>query len=352
MSINLTTNYGGLQLNSPIVVGACPLTADEQTRVALVSAGAGAIVLPSLFEEDVIRWSQKTGRSLTPSERDLLGTAKAKPDDSKINDAEAYLAIVNRSSSQLAVPVIASLNGFAIGNWVDFAGELQEAGAHGIELNIHPPTPKLYAGPREVEDEIIDLVREVNAAITIPLFVKLGRDYTSLPHLACRLLSGVQGLVMFGRSPDVDICLETIKLNNNWGLTAPGSVTQSLGKIIQVHSYCPAMSIAACGGIETCEHVAKALLAGADVAMVTSAIYRNGPDVIRSLIDGLREFMNRHRLTSISELRLQRPLEFAKEEDRAAYVAALSARFSAEQSHNAATISHGDKYGHPTTLRD
>ncbi len=352
MSIDLSTNYGGLQLSSPIVVGACPLTADEQTRVALVSAGAGAIVLPSLFEEQVIRWSQKIGRTLTQREQDMLGSADLTQAENSGHDAEAYLAAVNRSSSQLSVPVIASLNGFAIGGWVDFAGELQEAGAHGIELNIYPPLPKLHNGPRAIEDEIVELVREVDAAITIPLFIKLGRDYTSLPHLACRLLSGVQGLVLFGRSPDVDICLDTLKLNTNWGLTAPGLITQSLARIMQVHAYCPAMSIAACGGIGTPEHVVKALLAGADVAMVTSAVYRDGPDVLRILTDGLREFMNKHRLTSIRELQLQRPLEFAKEEDRAAYMAALTARFKAEQTHNRAGTSHGDKYGHPSTLRD
>ncbi len=165
MTIDLTTHYGGLKLDSPIVVGACPLTEQEPTRVALQTAGAGAIVLPSLFEEHVVRWSRKTGRSLTKREQKMLAHPSQNQADTQGNNAETYLAVVNRGSSHLSIPIIASLNGYATGGWIDFAGELQEAGAGGIELNIHHPSPREYSGPREVEQTVVDLVREVNAAL-------------------------------------------------------------------------------------------------------------------------------------------------------------------------------------------
>ena len=352
MSISISVNYGGLVLRSPIVVGACPLTENEQSRFAMESAGAGAIVLPSLFEEHVIRWSQKFGRPLSPREQDLLECAGKHSVRSDIgSDAETYLSLVNRAGAQQSIPVIASLNGYTAGGWADFAGELQEAGAGGVELNIHHPSTRDYDGPRALEDEMLEMIQDVNAAISIPLFVKLGRNFTSMPHLARRLLSGVQGLVMHGRSPDVDICLDSIRLNTAWGLTASGSITQSLGRILQVHSYCPALPIAASGGIGSPEDVIKSLLAGADVAMITSAVYRNGPDVIRNLCDGLIHFMKRHQLSSMADLQRIRPIEFANPEERRSYMAALSARTNALATHDTVGPVRGDRFGHPTRLQ-
>ena len=129
----------------------------------------------------------------------------------------------------------------------------------------------MYAGPREAEDAVVNLVSMIDKAITVPLFLKLGRDYTSLGHLAHRLLSGVDGLVLYGRSPDIDVCLDTVDLTSEWGLTEAGAISHSLGSITRIHCYCPAMPIAASGGIGSPSDVIKAILAGADVAMVTSA---------------------------------------------------------------------------------
>ena len=262
------------------------------------------------------------------------------------------MSLVNRASSQQSIPTIASLNGYTAGGWADFAGELQEAGASGVELNIHHPPTREYDGPRELEEEILEVVQDVNAAISIPLFVKLGVNFTSMPHLARRLLSGVQGLVMHGRAPETDICLDTIRLNTDWGLTPSGSVTQSLGKIMRVHAYCPALPIAASGGIGTPEDVIKALLAGADVAMVTSALYRNGPDVIRIFCDGLTEFMKRHQLSSMNDLQRMRPIEFASPEERSSYMEALSSRLDTAATRDQVGPLHGDRFGHPSNTEE
>ncbi|MCM2369854.1 dihydroorotate dehydrogenase-like protein [Aporhodopirellula aestuarii] len=348
MYSHLHTDFGGLTLASPVVVGACPMTMNEQTRIAMQNAGAGAIVLPSLFEEQVIQWSVKIGRSLTRKERGILNSAEMTRHQWSCPDAESYLALVNRVSSMLSIPVIASLNGFTAGGWMDFAGELQEAGAAAIELNVYHSRAREYISSSEIETTILDAVRDVNAAITIPLYVKLGRNFTSIPHLARQLLSGAQGLVLHGRAPTLDICLDTLKLASRWKLTASENDIDALDMLMQVHSFCPAMPLAASGGIGHADHLIKALLAGADIGMVTSVLYREGPDVIRSLLDGLTVFMDRHQMTTLRDLQTQRPLEFTNDEERSAYIAALTARLNPTDTDASVPVMHSDRWGHPT----
>lgn len=346
MSIDLSTTYGRLKLTSPVIVGACPMTGDEQTRTALESAGAGAIVLPSLFQEQVILWNERNGVALTDNDQRVAKRSKRTHVDAFCEDADTYLSIVNRASVLSSIPIIASLNGECGGNWLDFAGELQEAGAAAIELNVHAAPPREFAGPRDVEDTIVDLVATIEKSITVPLFLKLGHDFTSLSHLAHRLLSGAEGLVLFGRSPDVDICLDTLQLKTDWQLTPSGSIANTLSSIMKIHSFCPAMPLAACGGIGSSNDVIKILLAGADVAMVTSAIYREGPTVVQKLIGGLSGFMDSHHWMTIQDLHNHRPLEFNTEQERLDYVKALSSRPGPGALHGATPTHTGDRWGH------
>lgn len=349
MNMDLSANYGGLVLRSPIVVGACPISVDESTRISLEDAGAGAIVLPSLFEEQVIRWSQKIGQRLSQAEQELLQRSERIRTVAACENAEDYLALVNRASSQLNIPVIASLNGYTVNRWLDFAAELQEAGAEAIELNVHRPANRAIAGAEDLEDEIAAAVVEIKRSISVPLFLKIERDYVNIPHLARRVCSGAAGLVLYGRKPDVDICLDSLRLNMTWRLTTPGRTVKLIAPLMQAHGSCPALSIAASGGIASGEDVIKVLLAGADVAMVTSEIYRGGPDVIRTLLDGLTVFLEKHHFRSLRELQLHRPIEFASDEERTAYMEALSGRLY--ESHTPATevTVTGDRWGHMKT---
>lgn len=347
MNAQLTTNYGGLELSSPVVVGACPLTAQEPMRLAMASAGAGAIVLPPLFQEEVLRWNQKVGAKLTEHECELARRADPFTLGNDFADAECYLKLVSQACAQSPIPVIASLNGSSASHWVDIAGKLQEAGAAAIELNIHRDPPGRYASATEIEDGIVAAVQLLDQAVSIPVMVKLSREFTSVSHLAVRLLSGTQGMVLFGRCPELDISLDDMQLRVRWGLTPPGSITQTLASIMRVHAYCPAMSLAANGGISSACDVIKVLLAGADVAMITSAIYREGPDVIRNYLDGLRVFLERHQVSSVRELRERRPIVFDDEQQRADYKRALSMRFSSEQTQTEPPTMTGDRFGHP-----
>ena len=347
MSFDLSTQYGGLFLHSPVVVSASPLAMDEQTRAALETAGAGAIVLPSIFEEQVIQWAEREGQLISKRDEILLKRSNRVCFPGACQDAESYLALVNRASAQLAIPVIASLNGYTASGWLDFAGKLQEAGAAGIELNVHQAPIDEFQGSNEIENRIIDAIAEVKQAISIPLFVKLQRGYLSIPHLARRACSGADGFVLHGRQPDTDICLDTLRLNTTWSLSPPGNAVQLIAPIMRTHRYCPAMSIAASGGIATCEDLIKVLLAGADVAMVTSEIYRRGPDVIRTLIDGLVVFLEKHHFQSLRGLQLQRPIEFDDDQERVAYINALSSRIGTERPPTDTPPTLCDRYGHP-----
>ncbi len=348
MPFSLQTNFGGLVLNAPVIVGACPMSLDEQTRIAMQNAGAGAIVLPSVFEEQVIRWSIANGTAITELEKKIVAQAERTQHNWAVADAESYLSLVHRASSQQPIPIIASLNGFTAGGWIDFAGELQEAGASAIELNVHHARARDDKSSSEIERTIFDAVRDINAAITIPLFVKLGQNFTSIPNIARQLLSGAQGLVIHGRAPTIDICLDSLKLVSRWTLTSGEGPYEVLVDLMHVHSCCPAMPLACSGGIAHADHVIKALLAGADVGMVTSAIYREGPDVIRSMIDGLTRFMECHKMQSIRDLQLQRPLEFNGDEERSAYIAALTAHLDATDKQIVGPTLHGDRWGHAT----
>ena len=228
MTIDLTTHFGSLTLSSPIIVGACPMAAHELTRIALISAGAGAIVLPSLFEEQVRLWNQDNGLS------DSAGTdfdqSVLRHDGGEQNalipDAKSYLALVERASASASVPIVASINGECRGQWLAFALQLESAGASAIEFNIRRQPPHLCSNSHEVEVGIVNLANKVSQSISIPLFLKLGRHYTSLSHLAVRLLKKADGLVLFGYAPEVDISVETLQAKTRWGLTEPGSVAR------------------------------------------------------------------------------------------------------------------------------
>ena len=347
MPLDLSTNFGGLKLHSPIIVGSCPLTANTQNRIALESAGAGAVVLPSLFEEHVIAWRLQGGGIATDRERGLLDRMTQIMRDALVPNVETYLAILNRASVQSNIPVIASLHGGTDGNWLDFAGELQDTGANAIELNVHHRPDNDYDEPRELEDQVVELVKTIRASISVPLFLKLHREYTAVSHLARRLVSGVQGLVLYARDPEIDIALDSLKLQCKWGMSPPGVVSPTLRALMSVYGHCPAMPLAGNGGIGRPEDVIKTLLAGADAAMIVSAVYREGPDIIRTMLDGLTQFMESHQIGSLNELQSKRPMEFNSVEDRLNTIEGLSPKPELNSIGEGEHVIQADKWGHP-----
>ena len=283
MSFDLSTEFAGLHLNSPIIVGSCPLSAEELQRIAMASNGAGAVVLPSLFEEYMRQ-----------------GTGSGKSVQTDLND---YLALVKCATASDTVPIIASINGYSSTDWRSTVEQIESAGANAIELSMRPSSDDAPMDPRDLEDLVVHTVSKTGSAIQIPLIVKLTRNFTSIANMAHRLRPHVDGVTLYGSAPVVDIELDSLERARKWGITESGSVLSSLEPIMQLRSQFPNLSIAACGGIGTSIDLIKVLLAGANVGMITSAVYRDGTAVIGSLVQGLTHFMETHDMNAVQELK-------------------------------------------------
>jgi len=300
--VELHTRYLGLDLPSPLVASASPLTGTLDGLRRLEAAGAGAVVLPSLFEEQLTLEADQVGRLLEAG-ADSLSAALTLDDYNA--GPYGYLALVEKAKATLQIPVIASLNGVTPGTWVKHASLLEEAGADALELNIYYVSSSPGVDGAEVERRYLELVGSVRQAIGIPLAVKLSPYFSSLANLAGQLVeAGANGLVLFNRFYQPDLDIETMEVLPALELSTSAELRLPLRWIAILHRRW-GVSLAASTGVHTAEDVVKVLLAGADVAMMTSALLHNGPDHLRPVELGLRDWMDRHRYETIDQLRGQ-----------------------------------------------
>jgi dihydroorotate dehydrogenase (fumarate) len=302
--MNLVTRYLGLNLKSPIVAGAGPVTSKLDNIRRLEDLGAGAVVLPSLFEEQIQQEQQLIDRLATTG-ADSYGEALSyfpSPESYNIGPGD-YLETIRQASQAVDIPVIASLNGVTDSGWVQYARQIQEAGASAIELNIYfiPTTPNLTG--REVEDRYVCILRAVKRSVKIPVAVKLSPYFSAMGHMAGQLAeAGADGLVLFNRFYEPDIDLTDLTLLPNLELSTraeirPGLLwTGVLAGRIQA-------SLAASTGVESSDEVIKYLLAGADIVMTTSALLKHGTDYMGVLLDGLTSWLAARDLTSLDNVR-------------------------------------------------
>jgi len=301
---DLSVRYLGLELRSPLVVGAAaPLSHDLERLIALEDAGAAAVVLHSLFEEQIER-DQLALHRLALQGADSYGEALSYlPDSCLVHGGHRiYLEEVSRARSRLAIPVIASLNGVRPGNWVRFARQLQEAGADAIELNIYslPTDPQL--GSDAIETQIEEIVREVRAEVRLPLAVKLGPFFTNFRAMAERMAAaGADGLVLFNRFYQPDIDIETLEVRPNLLLSTPHDLRLPLRWIALLHGHLP-LDLAASGGVHRGTDVVRLLMAGACVTQVVAALLRHGPQRLGGLERELALWLREHDYGSASEL--------------------------------------------------
>jgi dihydroorotate dehydrogenase (fumarate) len=325
---DLSTSYLGLGLSSPVVASASPLTGDVGSLRALEAAGAGAVVLPSLFEE------QLTSDSLEI--HDLLETGVWShpeatgyiPELTSYNTGpEHYLRLVERAKQALRIPVIASLNGSTPGGWVRYATLIEEAGADAIELNAYRVAAGLDDSPRSVENDVCAVVESVVAAVDVPVAVKLGPFFSAFGHLAKRLeTAGARGLVLFNRFYQPDIDLESLSVQPRLVLSTSDELRLPL-RWVAILAGRLRLSLAITTGVHTAEDVAKSLLAGADVAMMTSALLRHGPGHVTAVLDGLSSWMAEREYVTVGQLVgsvSQRNVEDPSAFERANYMAALT----------------------------
>lgn len=305
MSIDLRTDYLGLELRNPLVASASSLTGHLEVLRQMEEAGVAAVVIPSLFEEQFER-EERAIRLLIESGKDPCEEALSElyELDSYNTGPANYLGLIGQAKKTLTVPVIASLNGVGPGNWVRHARLLEEAGADAVELNVYfVPTDPDVTGA-QVEQRYVEVVAAVQEVLTIPLAVKLGPYFSSLPNMARRLVAevGVEGLVLFNRYLHPDISLETLQISPRLTLSKGMELPLPLRWIAILRPQL-SISLAASTGVHTPEDVVKLLLVGADVTMTTSALLRHGPAYIRTLLDGLRARLEEKGYGSVGQMK-------------------------------------------------
>jgi len=301
---DLTTSYLGLPLAHPVVASAGPISHDLDGIRRLEDGGAAAIVLFSLFEEQILSENRalqhlSAAGAHTSAEADDYFPAAA---DLEVGP-DAYLDLVHRARASVRVPVIASLNGATSEGWVDYACQLHEAGAHAIELNLFHIPADLRVTGREVEQQYEDVVNAVSGAVPIPIAVKLSPFFSATGEMAQRFVrAGARGLVLFNRFYQPDFDLATLEVAPTLELSSPSEIRLPLLWLAILHGRIDA-SLAATTGVHTPAEVAKYLLAGADVAMTTSSLLKHGPGHLRVLVDGLNEWMERKGFGSVAVIK-------------------------------------------------
>jgi dihydroorotate dehydrogenase (fumarate) len=302
---DLSTRYLGLELRSPLVASASPLTGRIETLERLENAGAAAVVLPSLFEEELVGDSIEVDRTLELG-AEQFGEAVSYFPDMDFYDLgpERHVRLVEQAKSTLEIPVIASVNASRPGSWSRYAGYMAEAGADAIELNLYAVHADPARSGVDVERDYLDAIREVREAVNIPVAVKLSPFFSSTAHFAVQAASaGVDGLVLFNRFYQPDIDLETLDVLPTVELSRPLELRLPLRWIAILRGHLPGISLAATSGVHTGEDVAKALLVGADAVMMTSALLRHGPEFIELVEMELRRFVADNDYASVEQLR-------------------------------------------------
>lgn len=304
---DLSTTYLGLKLRSPLLASAGPLTGKVETCKGLVDSGASALVLPSLFEEEILHEEQQFNAAMEAGAEVFAEATDYFPDEvwaEYETPSDRYLAHIEAIRGAVDVPVIASINAVRPGSWIDMATQMENAGASALELNLyHVATDPARSGA-DVEQTDINLVQKVCGAVNIPVAVKLSPYYSSVANMGRRFVeAGASGLVLFNRfyQPDLDVnsreVMPKLQLSERWELRLP------MRWIAVMRPAIPHASLAATSGIQTGEDVAKALLVGADVAMMTGALLHYGPQHLRKVEEEFQAWADEHEYDSVEQLR-------------------------------------------------
>ncbi len=302
--MELATDYMGLALRNPLVASASPLSNTVDGVRRLAGAGVGAVVLYSLFEEQLLSEAAENARLVDAGTDSFAESLSYFPDAVEEEPGpRRYLSLLERAASAVDVPVIASLNGVTPGGWVTYAAAMQGAGAAAIELNVYYLPGDPHMSGRDVEQRYLDVLMSVKDAVTVPVAVKLSPYFSSIGEMALRLTeAGADGLVLFNRFLQPDIDPETLAVVPGVGLSNPADARLPRAWIALLRGRVPA-ALAATTGVEGPDDVARYLLAGADVVMTASALLRHGPEHATVLLDGLSEWMARKGFTAIDQVR-------------------------------------------------
>lgn len=303
-SIDVSTTYLGLRLKNPLVASASPLSKSVDLTRRLEDAGASALVMYSLFEEQITHESLEFDFFLHHGADAFSEALSYFPDLDHYNmGTEPYLEHLRAVKRAVSIPVIGSLNGISSGGWIEYARRIEQAGADALELNIYsvPTDPHLTGA--QLEEEYVRLVRDVRATVNIPIALKLSPFFTSVPNMARRFVeAGADGLVLFNRFYQPDFDLETLEVVPNLELSTSSDLRLPL-RWIAILSGRIAADFALTSGVHTAIDVLKAIMAGASVAMMASELLEHGPGRLTALLADLQAWMSEHEYDSITTMR-------------------------------------------------
>lgn len=328
MSVDLRSRYLGIELKNPVVVSACPMAANLDTLRRLEDAGAAAAVMPSLFEEQLVHDAMELFDYYESPAHSSHEAQSYFPElDSYDPGPDNYLRTIEAAKEAVDIPIIGSLNGVSRGGWTRYARMIEQAGADAIELNIYLVATDPDASAVDVESRYIELVQAVRETVAIPMAVKIGPFFSSLPNMARRLTyAGADGLVLFNRFLQPDIDLDTLTVTPNLVLSTGDELRLPLRWIAILRGRVGG-SLAASSGVQAPGDIIKLLLAGADATMTASSLYRNGPGHIRTLVDGVRSWLEEREYSSVEQMKGSVSRENIKDPEayeRANYVKTLT----------------------------
>jgi dihydroorotate dehydrogenase (fumarate) len=325
---DLTTTYLGLKLKNPLVASASPLSEKLDSARQLEDAGASALVMYSLFEEQIIQESLELDYYLERGTHAFAEAMTYFPEAPRYKlGAEAYLEQVKELKSALSIPVIGSLNGTSEGDWIDLAEQIEAAGADALELNLYYLPTESQVTATDLEDRYVSLVKRTAGKLSIPVSVKLSPFFTSLPNVVQRLAeAGAKGVVLFNRFYQPDLNLETLEVEPNLTLSSPDEMRLPLRWIAVLYGRV-AIDLALSSGAHAGEDVVKATMAGASVTMMTSALLKNGPNYATNVLAELERWMVEHEYESIQQMQgsmSQKAVAEPAAFERANYIKVLS----------------------------
>lgn len=296
---DLTTNYLGLRLKNPFILSSSGLTSSIDSLKKAEKAGASAVVLKSLFEEDMTAEVKKMGENFDDR---LHPEAYAYLEQTgMLYNADKYFELIKQAKKELSIPVIASLNCYSSEWWTDYAETVEKTGADALELNIGLMAHNFRQDPEELEDKYVKIFKQVRSEIDLPISVKIGQNFTSIPHMVYRLHNaGANAIVVFNRfyTPDVDI--ETMKMKTGPRFSTEAEFPPLLRWTAIISSQFKNLEISATTGIHNWESVVKILMAGADTVQLCSILYRKGINYLSTMIEELESWMDKKGYNSIS----------------------------------------------------
>lgn len=299
--MDLKTKYLGLELNNPLIVSACTLGHSVDNIRKLEDNGAAAVVLPSIFQEEIEGHIEDI--ELILAESGAEATSYLPPSIAESSGPQNYLDLIRKAREAVDIPVIASLNGTSLTGWTDYAAQLEEAGANAIELNVYFLPTDLSLTGQQVEQRYVEILKAVKKAVKIPVSMKLSPYFSSPGHMVRQLdAAGADGFVLFNRFYQPDIDLEELSLQRDLNLSHRGEIRLPLLWLGALHGHVSG-SLAASSGVQTAKEVVKYLFVGADAVMTASALIRHGVGYMKTLLDGLKLELEQREIDSVSDIR-------------------------------------------------